>query len=227
MTTASNDPFALIHQPSDALDRTGLTIVILMMDESASMERYGDAPQSALNGFLQSLRENPVADHTAAMLMTFSRNCRSDAGLRFVRELPEIESYLPDDQTRLYASVRDVMRPLLAELANGGRPLNRRVDVLLAVYTDGEDNLSTPGDRAELTELASQARERGWQLLTFGYGVDAKRIANKMGFPHDADHARTLIGDECGIHHSMVITLSRTVITAAGVPLPSSYPLIR
>lgn len=238
MTTASsNNPFALIHEPSDALDRAGLTLAILVMDESGSMERYGDAPRRALNRYLQGLRESPVADHTAVMLATFSRSLRSDAGLLFAHEHPNFDAYLPDDQTRLYASVRDILRPLMAELKSGVRPphrhgarelrWHRRVDVLLAVYTDGEDNLSTRGDRVELTELAGRALKRGWQLLTFGYGVDAKRIAKKMGFPHSADHARTMIADERSIHQSMAFTLTRTIVTATGVPLPSSYPQIR
>ena len=48
------------------------TLGVLVVDESGSMGRYGDAPPRALEAYLADLREGPDAAITAATIVTFS-----------------------------------------------------------------------------------------------------------------------------------------------------------
>jgi hypothetical protein len=97
----------------------------------------------------------------------------------------------------------------------------------VAVLTDGSDNRSSESRRLALVSLATEARARGWELLTFGVGVDGRRIAEAMGFPTDAAHAFT----EAAVKEAWGSSLSRSLRVTSGLAarshvrrVPSSRP---
>lgn len=196
------------------------TIAVYVMDRSGSMVSYAPTPKTALNQALLTLKESPVAERIAAMIVSFAGDCAFDVPLQPVRRVQPLETYNPDGGTALYDALLVVMRPLIA----GHRAcvsLGREVNVIFTIFTDGEDNQSSPNSLNELRLLAGQARVLGWQLYTNGFGVDAARVASRMGFPSDADHATSHYAarpqeQAANIAHSVCKSTTRTLVTATG-----------
>lgn len=190
-----------------------LTVATLVMDASMSMRRFQNAPRDALNEFIQDCRRSPVASDIAVQIVTFAAAMFQALPLTKVDAAPSIDHIQNSPGTRLYATVRDVMISLADD------PRMRKIDRLnhvFAVFTDGEDVLSTEEDRLQLCQLATFVARRGWDLLTFGFGVDARHIARQMGFPTDANHAKTVAADVQSVSAVVSATRERTITTASG-----------
>jgi hypothetical protein len=189
------------------------TLGVLVVDESGSMGRYGDAPPRALEGYLADLREGPDAAATAATIVTFSSEPRVRIPLCPVRATPRFVPWQPEGGTRLYGAVYDVLASLLLRRS-------AFANAVVAVFTDGEDNRSSEKRRLALVELAKEAQRAGWTLLTFGIGIDAAAVARAMGFPDDAAHAKTIPAQAEAIAESIRCSSHITRVTAASIRPP-------
>jgi hypothetical protein len=189
------------------------TIGVIVMDESGSMARFGDTPPSAIEAYLAELRASPDAPGMAASIVTFSSAPRVRVPLCPVAATPRRIDWHPGSGTRLYGSAHDVLASLLAHRA-GFRM------AVVTVLTDGEDNRSSEARRLALVGLAAQARALGWELLTFGVGVDAGSIARAMGFPDDPAHARSVDAVEEEVARSIRCSSQLTLVTAASMRPP-------
>lgn len=189
------------------------TLGAIVMDESTSMRRFGATPLSALEGYLDDLRGSPDAATTAATIVTFSDAPRVRLPPTRVVSTPRFLEWSPTRGTRLYGSVYDVLASLLAH-----RGAFR--GAVVSVLTDGEDNGSSDRRRRALVVLAGEARALGWELLTFGIGVDARAIAQAMGFPDDPAHARTVAAEARAVADSIRCTTQVTSVVAATMRPP-------
>ncbi len=171
------------------------TLGLLVMDESGSMERFGAAPLEAVEGYVRGLQTGPEASRIAAAIVTFSSHGRVRVPATPARHFPSGFPYLPDGGTRLYGTVRDALAAALEQ-----RPASI-TEVVMAVFTDGEDNRSSERTRQELVELAASAQQAGFVLLTFGIGIDGVAIARNMGFP--IEHARSVPATRRAVVESM------------------------
>jgi len=186
------------------------TIALLVMDESGSMERFGAAPIQAIERLLAEQRASPFAATTAVGVMTFAETLRVRISIVGVRATSDLPHYEPDGRTKLFACLRDLIAPL--------RGLALPKEVVVATFTDGEDNRSSGESLLELRRHAADARADGWTFLTFGFGVDAAELARTMGFPDDPAHARTMGASAASVHRSVEYASRITSMRASHAP---------
>jgi hypothetical protein len=192
----------------------------MLFDRSSSMRRFGTAPRDALNSHLDVLRVSDAADRIAVQVVTFDRHMEIVLPFQRVSLATDVGQIVPGHGTRLYGTVRDAMLPVLLDV-NAARALGFSIDVVVAVFTDGENSCGTIFDQAETLTVAAQALRRGWELHTFGFGVNATLIASDMGFPADLTHAHSLDASAQAIHRAVTHTTMLTARSAMQPLMPS------
>lgn len=200
---------------SRALARTQLTLSVVIMDCSGSMQEFGSAPKNALIELVQGLQSSPTADSINVAIFGFSSMEVPSVivPLSSVMDIRSFEIPVPNGGTRLYGTVLQVLKALARMVTGYVKKSGSAPNVLVTVCTDGQDNLSQdrqPG----LQAFSRGVRELGWDLSVFGYGVDAQKIARDMGFNDDAEHATSMAADEESIRTSMQSVTSRTETTS-------------
>lgn len=188
------------------------TLAVIVMDASTSMRRFGSTPVDALEDYVRDLATSPASGAIAAGVVTFSSEPRVCVPVTPVRVFPRRIDYVTSMGTRLYGATRDVLRTLLASDAP------QVPNVIVAVFTDGEDNASSERTRIQLVELAGVAQRRDFTLLTFGIGVDGRRIAERMGFPFEREAARSAEATSEGIVQSVRATTRITLMRSLPPP---------
>ena len=214
MSSGKNE-FSIVTD-SRALARTNLTLSVVIMDCSGSMQGFESAPKNALIELVQGLQSSTAADSINVAIFGFSSQ-KVPAVIVPLSPVMSIRSFeipVPNGGTRLYGTVLDVLMAL-ERLWQDAKKHGSVPNVVVTVCTDGHDNLSQ--DRQPVLQVFSRCvRELGWDLSVFGYGVDAPNIARNMGFNDDAEHATTMDADEASIHTSMQSVTSRTKTTSMG-----------
>ncbi|MBU0540490.1 VWA domain-containing protein [Patescibacteria group bacterium] len=201
------------------------TISVYIMDRSGSMESYAPTPKTALNQALLTLKESPVAERMAAMIVSFADHCTFDVPLQPVSRVQLLETYNPEGGTALYDTLSAIMNPLIAACHDCSRR-RQGVNIILSIFTDGEDNKSASHSLDEVRALARHADSYGWQLYTNGFGVDAASIAARMGFPSDRNHATSYYGrpqaQAANITRSVHAATHTTIVSAYGHASPAN-----
>ena len=81
-------------------------LVILMLDDSASMVQYGTEPLEALNRQIAALKQAPGVENTILMVYEFSEDARLVVPPVALQDVQAFGSYVANGQcTRLVASV--------------------------------------------------------------------------------------------------------------------------
>jgi hypothetical protein len=182
------------------------TVSVLIMDASTSMLQFHDAPKSALNEFLIGLKYSPYADSISAGIVTFGDDAHVLVPVQPVTGIGQVD-YEATGNTKLYGTVLGVLKALLEVV--GLHPAN----IVVSVFSDGDDNRS-PEVQPELIRMSARVRALGWNLQATGFGIDAKRLAQALGFLDDPDHAVSMAANEQSIS-SAVSRTTRLTISAS------------
>lgn len=198
------------------------TIFCLVMDRSGSMMRFGDTPKKAINEHVATLQQNPNAGQAMGFVVEFAEDIRTSIPPQPLPEMPPLKSYQADGTaTRLFGTVLAALKQLL-ELQAKTEALGGQVNLILTVFTDGQDNASSPEEQQGLKELCGLALEKGLDLQVIGIGTSGQRIAHAMGFPPKV--AVTIAPEPEAIRHTMAGVTQRayTTITGFGTAAPST-----
>jgi hypothetical protein len=173
------------------------TIAMMIVDRSGSMDRFGDAPQDAINAYIDSLRES--GQNFFCGVTSFADTAHVEIPLTAVGAIEKFDGYHPDGCTLLYATVQEALKECLSlkqKMSADNRPLR----VIIGVFSDGQDNRSPEGCQSTLKHFSEQAIEAGFELLTFGIGISGNDLAESLGFP--TDRAETVEATKEGIHQA-------------------------
>ena len=174
------------------------TLTVLVMDCSTSMRRFGQQPRHELNAMLRTLRAEKGALATQLVVYGFNKQpfvlCQGS-----LTQILEIGQLPLDAGTRLFGTVADVLTSTL-RFVQEVRATGQRANVIVAVITDGEDNLSAH-DLPEVRKLAAHATRAEFHLEVIGLGVDGKFLAALMGF--SVDHSVNLAATSEGLSQSL------------------------
>ncbi len=191
------------------------TIFGLVMDRSGSMQRFGDAPEKAINDHIVSLQADPNAGNAIGFVIAFADDVELPIPPQPLAGMPRLTGYSPTGSaTRLYGTVLTALKEML-ELQSKAQSKGADTGLILTVFTDGQDNASTEEERVELCELSGQALEKGLDLLVVGIGTPGEDIALKMGFPPKC--AVTIEAQAAAIRETMVGVTRRTCMTMTGM----------
>lgn len=190
------------------------TLSVIVMDRSGSMGRFREAPQAAMNGHIANLQKQENAPRTSAVIVSFADDARIETPHAPLSAIRQLTGYKPEGMTRLHWTIADVLRALIPV---SQRPeLQGRLEVVVAVFTDGKDDPAT--DPSELRSLALEAQMIGFKLMFIGIGVDVKKKAPEIGFPLDL--AFTVAASAEGISSSMARVTRITGMAMAGRDSP-------
>ncbi|MDQ7815247.1 MAG: hypothetical protein RDU25_05610 [Patescibacteria group bacterium] len=216
---------AFIAVPPDFLARKRLVVCGLLIDRSGSMFKFADAPRTAINEHLASIKTSERAADTMVFVATFADDVTFDVPPQPLSGISGLGHYATHGNTLLYGSVLMILEGML-ELKAQAETLGIEVTLKLDVLTDGVDE---PPDsqkhidfKTPLQRLTSHALEAGAELNLFGIGFACQAIAVDIGFP--PQNAIQVPATEAGINQTMRGVTARTHITmmCGKMPPPSS-----
>lgn len=189
----------------------GRVVSLLALDMSESMKKFGDVPRSAVNMYFDQLEQDVRLFHITG-LVGFGTEAAVLIPPSPIKQVGRLDEYRPNGSTRLFQTVDEGLEGLLVGWRRLSPQGKARTQVVVGVFSDGQDNQS---DKAlypqKLQATSAECLREGWILTTFGIGIDGKELARLMGFPED--RAETREGTGGGLHDAMT-SLGHTTRTA-------------
>lgn len=142
--------------------------VSILLDRSASMQKHRGDTIRAYNTWLSDQKASmPEAFGTMALFNSCSYRQRGPAG-QPIGDLPMLSkaTYNPACRTPLYDAIAKTINRADAN------PLADSDDVVIAVYTDGNENASKHWTFAELDALIAEKTAAGWTFVWLGDSPD-------------------------------------------------------
>ncbi len=178
-------------------------ISVLILDGSGSMKDFTAVVKSAVKEYLDSLREDKTKRYIVGIIV-FSNHWEVMRSLADVDQVTDIDEYRPDGRTQLWNTVIDVLFKMMTLVKLQSKIALEQTTVLIHVFSDGLDNLSGFDAMKHLQVYSLQALHMGFDLFTYGIGIDAPDLARMMGFPDDEVHAKTFGRSEADIQESVI-----------------------
>lgn len=180
------------------------TITVLIIDRSGSMQGKEEAVLSAVNNHLKAIKNPPDSREQFCTVITFADKYRIDVKLNHASQIQQMDSYNPNGSTLLWKTVYKTIKLFLEPYTALSAEKRKKLKIFVGVFSDGEDNSSNESGQPalypeKLQSMAKKALQKGFEFLTFGFGVDVKKIAGNMGFPTDDNHAFQFAKSTAGI----------------------------
>jgi uncharacterized protein with von Willebrand factor type A (vWA) domain len=166
------------------------TLVVLLLDETGSMEMSKESTIRGFNEYLNSLREEENFDFILTRFNSEKIDTSDRAPIAEAEELTD-ESYQPNHLTPLY----DAMGKTISSIKKKKR-------VLFVVITDGKENYSKAFNRSEIFDLVKKKEKSGWTFVFLGANQDSYLEGGKMGFA-DGNIRNYSQGDEVQVFHAV------------------------
>lgn len=174
LTEISSASDSIIFVSDEQTDtKTNSHRIILMLDESGSMDSQRAGAIEAVNSFVVQQKKESHGDVCLFDLITFNNSHTSIITNTKIEDVNPItlEQYRPNGSTALYDSIWSVLTA----------HKNER-DVILVVMTDGEDTISRHHTQSQIKEnLSSFHRDRGWQIVWLGADATAESEGRNSG----------------------------------------------
>ncbi len=145
--------------------------VILVLDESSSMEPAKSEIVQSINVFIKDQQE--LKDEAYFTLLKFSSTCSYVVVKQLMTQTQALEpsAYKPNGMTALFSAVAKVCLDFKSETR-----------VLLCVVTDGEENSSKDYTRKQVEQLLSERKESGWKTIFLAATLDVATGGDNVGF---------------------------------------------
>jgi uncharacterized protein YegL len=185
------------------------TLSILIVDGSSSMQLHGDAPQNAVNDYMNQIRTDTGTNHLVALVI-FNDEFRVEIPVTPISKMRRYNTYRAEGNTLLYRSVKRVLEGVVDAWDVLSEAEQRNLQIYVFVISDGADNKSPARDYPQaLVEYSERARRDGWKLACYGLGVSGQLLAQAMGF--DPDLAETFEASEIRVatRHAGDVTTRR------------------
>ena len=166
---------------------------LIILDESGSMDSIKSATISGFNEVVQTIKgiekKFPEQQHFIS-LVSFNglaiKTLLDKAPASTLRPIDE-NTYSPSSATPLYDAIALSTLRLKVDLAGIAN-----ANVLVTIFTDGEENASREFNHAQVNGIISELTKHGWTFTYIGANHDVERVAhsisitNTMVFEADA-----------------------------------------
>lgn len=205
----------------DDLNTDDVTLLVIVLDMSGSMDRARDAVIDGYNAMMETLRDSRLADSILVSTWIFSNAPRLLHGYTPVTYANDItkNEYGPSGGTALYDAVLNAYTGIVA-YGQDLRDSGIRTQSIIAVFSDGEDN-SSQHRVGEVRQVSEDLIAQEIYVPVFvGYGNEDifRRIATEMGFQAilTAAHTSADIKRSMGMVSQSVIRASQSGIVGSG-----------
>lgn len=168
-------------------------ISVLLVDASSSTKRFGNTPKNAINELIEDLQKDRRLNGTnhVVSLVTFSHDLSVKIPPTAVQNIRGYYGHQTGYGSLFYRSAKRVFMGLWESWKTLSYHERMRLQIVVTVITDGEDNLSPSDDYPEaLLEYVALAKQARWKLACYGLGINAEYLARRIGFP--TEFAETL-----------------------------------
>lgn len=197
----------------DDLAGDDVTLFVRVIDASGSMGRFQPTVIAAANEQLDALLASKAGD--GILMSTYFFNTTSNLLHSYLAldKATRLDggNYLPGGQTALYDTTLDAITAAVSyaqDLRNAGI----RVQIVVVVVTDGEDNASRHSVNELKTVIQDLIRQEIYTFAFVAFGTEGKRIAGAMGIPPE-----NVIDEQADAHSIRLAfgTVSKSVISTS------------
>lgn len=158
-------------------------VINFILDNSGSMQSIKERTISGFNEYLQTLQRESKRKKNKVLFSLTKFNARGIEKPYVAVDINEIKplndrTYMPDDGTPLYDACVETIEAVEKEV----RKMDTDPAVLVAIMTDGEENMSRKHDAKCLSDLIGKLQKKGnWTFVFLGANQDAWAQANILG----------------------------------------------
>lgn len=159
--------------------RDDLTEIIMVVDQSGSMEPLRTDAIGGFNAFLADQKKQP--GHANLTLVLFNTEYRVVVDGQPIQDVPplNIDTYVPGGMTALLDAMGKAINQTGTRLATIPEP-DRPGKVILVVLTDGQENSSHEFSKAKIAEMVQHQEEKyGWKVIFLSSDLNAIRDASR------------------------------------------------
>jgi len=147
--------------------------IIVIMDESGSMGQLVDEPNQALNSFITE-QKSVLSDDATFTLWGFNHTISLKIDDVPLKELDQIENFIPNGMTSLFDAIGNAINTKLAK--------TRKDNVICVVITDGLENSSKEFNKDQIQNMIKLAEQKHqWKFVYLGANQDAFAVGENMG----------------------------------------------
>lgn len=151
-----------------------------ILDRSGSMQPMQEHAVAAFNDFLKAQQDVP--GEARLTLVQFDDRYEVPIAALRLQDVPQLTAttYTPRGSTALLDAIGRTIKDLDIRLQKLP-PTQQPAKVIVAIFTDGEENASTEYSAKHISDLIHLYREsKGWEFLFLGANQDAIASAAKM-----------------------------------------------
>ena len=225
VNTPSKSNFPSMQITKGVKAGTNGTLVVMLVDESGSMNSFKNQTISGYNEFLQG-QEND-GDKTFISLVKFEGSqIKKPYSKVHVKEAPRLtdQTYTPGSTTNLLDAIGFTIQDvdsLLSELHENERPA-----VVIVIQTDGYENSSRSFTNSTIKALVKDREENEWTFMFLGANIDAFATGAAFGMnaANTANYTMSNIGDTFQTMSSTVtrVKMARSMGMSTGAVYASS-----
>ena len=147
--------------------------IVVIMDESGSMDQLGDEPNQALNSFIEQ-QKSALSDDATFTLWGFNHKISLKIDDVPLKELNTIDNMVPNGMTALFDAIGNAINTKLSK--------TRKDNVICVVITDGLENSSNEFKNEQIQKMIKLAEEKHqWKFVYLGANQDAFTVGENMG----------------------------------------------
>ena len=175
--------------------------IVLILDESGSMEGVKDKMIESINSFLKEQKQEKGRE-TTFTLVKFNSTCRRIIENRALNEVDQITSrdYNPEGSTALYDAIGDTINWFRYES-----------DVLMVIVTDGQENASKTYTKHSISDMIEEKKKhRNWTYVYLSNDLNTASQGNGIGCT-TSNYASNIMVDQKHFGEFISQDLSRAV----------------
>lgn len=148
-------------------------LVVLVLDESGSMEPYTRDVIGGTNRYVEAL-----GDTADLAVVKFHSTVAIEQVYIPASKMPKVTEhwYKPQAMTALFDAVGEAVR-----IGDDWSKKNKAGRVVVTIYTDGQENASTKLTMKQVSELVKDRTAKGWEFIYLGAHGDAWQQGQNIG----------------------------------------------
>lgn len=161
-------------------DTTARTHVVLVLDETGSMQSIRNETVDGLKEWLSGLQAELPGDTPVTFVRFNSAGItRAVDGARIDGVTDGVfDDYAPDHMTPLYDAIG-------VTIAETEKRVEKDDGVIFTIMTDGHENASQEYEAKQIFEGVGRLKKKGWKFMFLGVDIDAYGVGRHLGFAAD------------------------------------------